>query len=312
MLTVATWNVENLFRPGSGDTKLTQAAYQRKLDYIAGTLAGVRADVVALQEIGGEDELSDLAKAADGRFPYQAVGVPDGRGIRVAVLSRFPVDAARDWVDFPKGALKNVPDADGGVLNTMGRGALETLLDLSELNGAHGRLRLVTAHLKSKLLTFPGGRRFPRDEDERACGAGFALMRRSAEATAVRVGLNASMLRDPGVPVVVTGDMNDAPEAVTTSILTGPQDGDPERPDKGDPVRLYNLADRIPAKRRYSRVYRGRGELIDHILVSRPLLLAGVRADALVDDLVGITESLAVREKIVIPDHACVVAQMEW
>jgi predicted extracellular nuclease len=120
------------------------------------------------------------------------------------------------------------------------------------------------------------------------------------------------MLGDPTVPVVVTGDMNDAPEAVTTSILTGPEDGDPERPDKGDPVRLYNLADRIPAERRYSRVYRGRGELIDHILVSRPLLLAGVRADSLVDDLVGITESLGVREKVVVPDHACVVAQMEW
>ena len=312
MLTVATWNVENLFRPGSDGTKLTAAGYQRKLDYLASTLAGTGADVVALQEIGGPDEVGDLVKAVGDRFPYQAVGVPDARGIRVAVLSRFPIDAAVDWVAFPEGGLKDVPDPDGGVLNAMGRGALDTLLDLSELDGGHDQLRLVTAHLKSKLLTYPGGRRFPKDEDERARGAGFALMRRGAEATAVRIGLNAAMLEHREVPVITAGDMNDSPEAVTTTILAGPEDGDPERPDKGDPVRLYNLADRIPSQRRYSRIYRGRGELIDHIFVSRPLLLAGVTADSLVDDLVGVTASLEAREKAVVPDHACVTAHINW
>ena len=87
-LTVATWNVENLFRPGSGGTKLTQTAYQRKLDNLASTLAGTGADVVALQEIGGADELGDLAKAAGDLFPHQAVGVPDPRGIRVGRTGR--------------------------------------------------------------------------------------------------------------------------------------------------------------------------------------------------------------------------------
>jgi endonuclease/exonuclease/phosphatase family metal-dependent hydrolase len=309
---VATWNVENLFRPGSGGTKLTRAGYRRKLDYLADTLVGAHADVVTLQEVGGEGELSDLAKATGDHFAHQAVGVPDPRGIRVGVLSRFPIAETGQWVDFPDGALRQVPDADGGLLNGMGRGALEVVIDVASLSVAHERVRVVTAHLKSKLLTFPGGRRYPRDEDERARGAGFALMRRSAEATAIRVFLNATMTADSEVPVVLTGDMNDGPEAVTTSILAGPEDGDPERPDKGDPVRLYNLADRIPARRRYSRLYNGRRELIDHIFVSRPLLLAGVTADALVDPLVPITASLKARERAVVPDHACVTARISW
>jgi hypothetical protein len=83
-----------------------------------------------------------------------------------------------------------------------------------------------------------------------------------------------------------------------------PEDGNPNRPDLGDPYRLYNVADRIPTERAFSRIYRNRRELIDHIMISRPLLLAGVTADAFVDDLVGITEDVDSRRDAVRPDHA--------
>ena len=39
-------------------------------------------------------------------------------------------------------------------------------------------------------------------------------------------------------------------------------------PDAGDGNRIWNLAPLIPEERRFSRVYRGRPELIDHTLVS--------------------------------------------
>lgn len=71
------------------------------------------------------------------------------------------------------------------------------------------------------------------------------------------------------LPVIVVGDMNDGPDAVTTQLLLGPPDGDPHRPDKGDDVRLYNLSDQIPQDHRYSRIFNGQKELIDHILLSR-------------------------------------------
>jgi hypothetical protein len=44
-----------------------------------------------------------------------------------------------------------------------------------------------------------------------------------------------------------------------------------DQPDKGDGARLWNLADRIDASQLYSRKYRGRLELIDHLLVSDAL-----------------------------------------
>ena len=86
-----------------------------------------------------------------------------------------------------------------------------------------GGLDLVICHLKSKLLTFPGGRFSPRDEGERARYAAYALQRRGAEAATVRAAAD-RLLDGAGSerPVVVLGDLNDEPQAATTQILLGP------------------------------------------------------------------------------------------
>jgi endonuclease/exonuclease/phosphatase family metal-dependent hydrolase len=308
MVTVATWNVENLFLPGTDDGPSNEDVYTRKLAYLTSVITGVGADVVCLQEVGGEQPLADLVSALGGIVPNTTIGQPDDRGIRVAVMSRFPITEQYDWVDFPAGAMPDVPDPDGNVLTAMGRGAVETVLAVDSRRS----LRVVTTHLKSKLLTFPDGRRYPLNENERARGAGYALLRRGAEAVAVRVELNTWMPRQPDVPVVLAGDMNDEAQAVTTVLMSGPADGDPNRPDRYDPYRLYNLADRLPPARAFSRIYRERRELIDHVLVSRQLLLAGVTVDAFVDDIVGIDEDLDGRRDAVVPDHAMVFARISW
>jgi hypothetical protein len=75
--------------------------------------------------------------------------------------------------------------------------------------------------------------------------------------------------REPDIPVVLAGDMNDEPSAVTTALL-------------------------------------------GQIFVSRPLLLAGLAADSLVDDIVGIDEDLDNRRDAVVPDHAMVLARVIW
>ena len=106
----------------------------------------------------------------------------------------------------------------GGMGSAMGRGALRVRVR------AEGRdVDLLTCHLKSKLLTFPGPRFSPHDEDERARFASYALFRRSAEATTVRVRAT-SLLGGLGQEraVIVLGDLNDEPEAQTTQALLGP------------------------------------------------------------------------------------------
>jgi endonuclease/exonuclease/phosphatase family metal-dependent hydrolase len=176
--TFMTWNVENLFRPLAGAPQPDQQRFQQKPVLLASLIHRFDPDAVALQEIGGEEPLRDLQQALGGSHPYRDISsFPDHRGIRVVFLMKQCVGTDRDC-GFP---ARSCP-ADGSVpLTRMGRGALCVRLTKNRLT-----VDVITAHLKSKLLTFPrpggGSSISPRDEDERAQVAGIALMRRMAEA----------------------------------------------------------------------------------------------------------------------------------
>lgn len=305
--TVMTWNVENLFPPGTASGPPTAAVYRRKLDRLARTIGKIEPDVVALQEIGHADSLRDLQEALAGQYPHAALSShPDNRGIRVAILSRRTLTDVRQLDAFAPGALADVRSVSGELLTAPSRGALHAV---ARLTGSR-RIRVVTAHLKSKLLSYPDGRRFPLDEDERARGAGYALLRRTAEAVALRVHLNPIMTGDT-LPTVLLGDFNDHATAITTELLQGPPDSAPDRPDRGDDVRLNNLADWLPGKHNYSRMYRGEGELIDHILVSQDLYRVLRQVDSLVGDISSVSEDVESRKNATIPDHAPMFARFE-
>jgi endonuclease/exonuclease/phosphatase family protein len=157
-------------------------------------------------------------------------------------------------------------------MNLMGRAALQARVR------ANGRdVYLVVAHLKSKLLTFPGGLS-PANEDQRARFAAYALYRRASEATTLRTHLGA-LLAGQGKtkPVILMGDMNDEPDAATTLILIGPPGSEIgsvgfDQPDQGDGDRMWNTPALIEETKRFSRLYRGRLELIDHVFVSHFLV----------------------------------------
>lgn len=272
-----TWNVENLFRPDAGAEEAERQRYRRKLGLLADVIGRLGPDVVALQEVGGDGPLADLQEALEGAYPHRAAsGFPDGRGIRVAFLSKHPVAEREDIVDFSPGPALDVHDltADGGTepIDRMGRGALCVRVDKEGL-----AVDLISCHLKSKLLSFrrPGGRTsfVPRDEGERAQVAGIALMRRMAEAVTLRIRANGLLEGNDRTPLLLLGDLNDVPEAQTSLLLNGPPGSEIgtqgfDRPDRGDAARLFNLAPLIPLERRYSRVERGRPELLDQILAS--------------------------------------------
>jgi len=274
---IATWNVENLFAPGTSDAApTTQTAYEAKIESLATTIAGIAPDVIALQEVGPPPVLDDLAVAIGGTWHHE-VAAPDGRGIRVAIMSRRTLHDVAQVTAFPAGLGPVQVDDNGATINALGRPALNATVRA----GGH-EVHLVDVHLKSKLLPFPGGRFSTKDEGQRARFAVYALHRRAAEAAGVRA-YATSLLATPtdgAVPaVVVAGDMNDDPTAATTQILYGPPGseigtGGFDHPDSGDAQRLWNLADLIPEPDRYSRVFRGRRELIDHLLVSQPLVRA--------------------------------------
>lgn len=328
---VMTWNVENLFKP-EGATAPEQQQYQQKLALLAGVMRRLDPDVLALQEIGGDEPLQDLQQALGGSYPHSAVGVPDGRHIRVAFLSKLAVGQQEDIVNFPPGPALDVQNltgtADTEPVTRMGRGALRIRVTQHGLT-----VDLITAHLKSKLLTFPrpegspqSSRFNPRDEGERAQVAGIALRRRTAEAVTLRIRANALLEGNNSTPLLLLGDFNDVPQAQTSLILTGPPGSEigtrgfnPD--DKGDDVRLFNLAPVIAPRRRFSRKHRGRGELLDQIFASVEFFPRGQdnrRQLPDVDSHVNFRDRLSSvgddpgrRAREIAPDHAPVTATFD-
>lgn len=325
---VTTWNVENLFLPVDDASDEKKKAFEDKLELLTNVVEKIDPDVIALQEIGTEESLTALQDSLGGSHSASSIGVPDGRGIRVAFLSKHAVVEKEDIVDFPSGPalLTFSIDNDGQPvpITRMGRGALRIRV---KVGGK--QVDLINAHLKSKLLTFPPpGKWAPKDEAERAQVGGIALHRRTAEATTLRLRVNGVLVGNEKTPLVLLGDLNDVPEAQTSLLLNGPPGseigtGGFHRDDKGDDARLFNLAPLIPKERRYSRVFKGRGELLDQILVSEELLTKGVdgkrslpSVDSMIDfvdeGLPSISDDPSSRAKEVAPDHSPVSAEFEF
>lgn len=306
---VGTWNLENLFRPESDGGTDDVHVYETKLAGLAHVIKETNVDVLAVQEVGDPAALEDLRERLAGTWHIATSTFFDpNRPIRVGFLSQLALHDIENVRDFPAG-LEPVQVGDGGAMtSTMGRGALRVRVH----SNGHA-IDLVACHLKSKLLTFPGGKFSTTDEHLRARFAAYALNRRTGEAVTVRSVADA-LLGGKGDEraVIVLGDLNDGPEAATTQILLGPPGSELgtqgfDTPDHGDGARLWNLAPLIGPDA-FSRIFHGRGELIDHILVSRKLVECVDHVATGPGKPPSITEDATARKDDLASDHLPVVA----
>jgi endonuclease/exonuclease/phosphatase family metal-dependent hydrolase len=323
---VTTWNLENLFEPNADSGDAVWGKYQQKLHGLADVILNINPDVLAVQEVGSSAAFNDLIDLLQGRYPHHTLSAnPDSRGIRVGFLCKLEIEKTEDILAFPEVGISKVPglDQQGNVIEvtSFGRGALRIQIVLNSVLP----VSLITAHLKSKLLTYPSApdtpRFSPQNENERARVAGMALLKRTAEAVALRIKTNELLEGNAQQAVVVLGDMNDVPDAATTQILQGPGGSEIgtlgfNRPDQGDDTRLFNLANLIPEEKRFSRIYNGRKELIDHILVSQELLPGQPRKLPVLDSLVNnslpsISDDPRGTQGERISDHAPITATFE-
>jgi len=122
-------------------------------------------DLLAVQEVGDPAALVDLAELAEGGWQCPTAD-PDERGIRVGFMSRLPLADVEQVRVFPAGLRPVQVDDTDTPISEMGRPALRARV---QVDG--GPVDLVNCHLKSKLVSFPGGRFATRDEEERARSA---------------------------------------------------------------------------------------------------------------------------------------------
>jgi predicted extracellular nuclease len=167
-------------------------------------------------------------------------------------------------------------EVDGLALpvGTFSRPILRTRVVLDPEQGTTSTV--FVAHLKSK-RPIRDPQAPEHDPREEALGKARALIRRAAEAAALRF-LVLQEITGSAQPVIVLGDLNDAARAVTTDIIMGdsPSRFWPKDPEdrKAYWDRLLYSAYELTVRRTgrdvsYTHIFNGHYENLDHILVSQ-------------------------------------------
>ena len=233
-ISFASVNLLNLARPDQathpGATPLTQALYDAKVAWVARVIDTTDADVYAFQEVWSEQALRDCLDASVKGFQYTVVA-RDGADGKVQVGAAFRhtrLDMlSHEWIEeFPDAVrlVKRAPAAgepDYQMLASIDRFSRPILqLRLRQTDGQE--LTFISIHLKSKLAMELDRPEYD-DPDvrrhRRALGEALSAIRRTAEATALRVHLN-MLLEGSDEPVVIAGDLNDGHLSTTAQIIS--------------------------------------------------------------------------------------------
>jgi len=190
---VATYNLENYLEAPLGTRPAKSSEGRAK---IRESLRALKADVVALQEVGGTNVLLELRQSlkAEGLdYPFWELVHGWDTNIQVAVLSRFPITARRPHT--------NDSFLLFGRRFRVSRGFAEVDLKVNDRYS----FTLLTAHLKS--------RRPVPEADEAEL--------REQEALLLREKIDARLAANPNANVIVLGDLNDSQDSKSTRAVIG-------------------------------------------------------------------------------------------
>ncbi len=190
---VATYNVENYIDAPAGTRPVKTDEAKAK---IRESLRALKADVVALQEMGSTNALLELRAAlkAEGLdYPYWEHVSGWDTNIHVAILSRLPITARRPHITESFLLF--------GRRFHVSRGFAEVDIQVNQRYS----FTLMTAHLKS--------RRPVPEADEAEL--------REQEAILLRAKIDARLGKDPEANLIVLGDLNDTKDTKSTRAILG-------------------------------------------------------------------------------------------
>jgi endonuclease/exonuclease/phosphatase family metal-dependent hydrolase len=177
-----------------------------------------------------------------------------------------------------------------------------------------GLLHIINVHLKSKIPTDVPGQKIDaftwRSADGWAEGVFLSSMKRMSQALEVRRLIDHILDTDPESRIVVAGDFNATPHDVLVLAIRG----DFEDPGNGDLAGrvLVPIEHTISEPARYTLFHQGRGQMLDHLLVTRSLL-AHYRGSEIHNELLhDESAAFAVDRRFPESDHAPVVAAFDF
>lgn len=190
---VATYNLNNYLDVASNNRPEKSAAPKAM---VRESLRAIKADVLALQEMGTTNALLELRGALENEglnYPYWEHAQGHDTNINIVVLSRFPITARRPHT--------NESFLLYGRKFRVSRAFAE--VDIS-VNPRYS-FTLITAHLKSRRVVPEG------DEGEM----------RLQEAIILREIINQRLKENPDVNLVVLGDLNDVKDSPSIRTIIG-------------------------------------------------------------------------------------------
>lgn len=321
-LRLATFNLENLDDlPGERPTLAERAAILRP------QLLRLEADIVCLQEVngqappgGGPRTLAALDTLLDGT-PYcgyarAATGGENGPYDvhNLVILSRLPIASSRqirhELVPPPSYRMAtSEPTAEAEAPVAWDRPILIAEIEL----GPGAILHVLNLHLRSPLAAFvPGQKSGPfRWNSVAGWAEGFflAAMKRAGQALEARLLVEQLFDAEADALIAVCGDCNAEARETATRLLAGDEE------DTGNGAlagRVLVPAERsVPEDLRFTVLHNGRRSMLDHLLVSRPLMAwyrhAEIHNEALGDELVAYANVSESPESY----HAPVVAEFD-
>ena len=235
----------------------------------------------------------------------------------LVVASNYPVVASRqlrnDLVDEPQYRRLTADPPDVAPVSIGVERPIQHVELQLEVGNAGRVLHVVNVHLKSKIPTTIPGQKVDNFTWRTASGwaEGFFLssLKRMSQALEVRWLVDQIFDDDPGAWIIVAGDFNAEPDDVPVLAIRG----DVEQTGNGDLAGrvLVPVEHSIPEPSRYTLLHQGQGELIDHMLVSRPLLGcyrgSEIHNELLHDESV----AFAVDDKFPESDHAPMIATFD-
>jgi endonuclease/exonuclease/phosphatase family metal-dependent hydrolase len=266
---LATFNLENLGIREDEDTPEARLRLPLHVDTLRGTLRRLDADAVALQEVLDPGLLSELL--ADLGYPYLVIGERASSPLLLAVASRYPLATPKRVAGSADFQL--IDDKAGLEIRVRGafsRPALELTWELPA-----GPMTLLVVHWKSKIPSFirsgsaepvPPWHSFGQVGDGRL----VTEIKRLAQAVEIRRIVDQKLAEDPKRLLVVMGDFNDGIDSEGVRIVRG--DARACETPALVPMELVPAELSIPPSQRFSHVYQGREEMLDHMLLSQALL----------------------------------------
>lgn len=323
---IATFNLENFDETGDGQ----QPSLAERITLMKPQISRLRADIVCVQEVNGQERpdrprallaLQQLVAGTNLDGAAMISTKPESDAVynerNLVVVTHLPVLAhtqlRNTLVDKPAyRRLTAIPDDPEPVEIGIERPILHVQVDLAPIGG--GRLHVINVHLKSKIPTEIPGQKVDNFtwSSPGAWAEGFFIssMKRMSQALEARRLVDKILDEDPHAAIVVAGDFNATPDDVPVMAIRGDVE-DTGNGELADRV-LVPVTHTVPEPARYTLFHHGRGELIDHMLVTRNLL-ARYRGAEIHNELLH-DESVAFGTDVKYPesDHAPMVATFQF